>query len=408
MTKRMLITGAVLFAALWMASLLRWMPPIATLFTNDALHYSAGAKNLLAWGMYSIDGQTPFFGREPGMSFFLAALYTIFGIENGMALFVVQGVLYFLASCLFSREIDKQFGSRTGTICFFLLLTSVSIFHTIFSAYRECLALLLFLVAFAMLLKIEQSSPWWIAFGAGVALGFGILTYISFLFFPIILLPILLRSGVRWRDIAIVLCSSALVVTPWFIRIVLNGDRARLESEVRMTYVWHVRGVQAEEISGLMPLRCLYAEYISRDWTGLPESCSFNAIKNRLIASGDVRSLDTIAQEGKEKILRHPMSYAWFSLVDIIELHLPFVGGGWSTEYHLLAAISSIVLYLGFLAGSPRAFDRRLMLFLVFAFYNTLFFILTDATPRYLLPTLFCYAAIAAIGYDRLLTRFHR
>ena len=35
-----------------------------------------------------------------------------------------------------------------------------------------------------------------------------------------------------------------------------------------------------------------------------------------------------IAQVGKKKILLHPVSYAWQSLVNVIEVHLPYVGGG--------------------------------------------------------------------------------
>lgn len=407
MTQRSFHIGIVLFISLWLVGFIRWMPSFSGLFTSDAEHYSQAAIHLLAQGLYSIDGTTPFFAREPGMSIFLAGIYALFGNENGLALVILQGILFFFASLFFSHEVSKTFSSRIGTFCFFLLLTHISVLHTIFSAYRECLALILFLTSFAFLLRLERQRSFSDAFFAGALLGGGILTYISFLFFPL-LLPIVLRvCSVAWRHIVIVFIVTYAVASPWIIRNATYGERAYAESQVRMTYVWHVRGVQAEKVMGLEPLRCLYAEYISRDWAGLSDACSFNSVKNRLIAETNVTDhAAEITKEGQQKILRHPVSYLWFSLVDTLELHMPFVGGGWSGEYNLLAMISSIFLYIGCLMGLPALRDRRMLLFLSLALYNTAFFALTDATPRYLLPVLFCYALLGAIGYDRSLARF--
>lgn len=407
MTRRSLFIGIVLFVSLWLVGFLRWMPSLPELFTSDAEHYSQAAIHLLTQGFYSIDGTTPFFAREPGMSIFLAGIYAFFGTENGLSLVILQGILFFFATFFFSQEVSKTFSSRIGTFCFFLLLTHISVFHTIFSAYRECLALILFLTSFAFLFRLERRRSFTDAFFAGAFLGGGILTYISFLFFPL-LLPFALRMrSVAWRSVAIVFFVTYAVASPWIIRNSLHGEQAYAESQVRMTYVWHVRGVQSEKLTGLEPLRCLYAEYISRDWTGLSDACSFNSVKNRLIAETNVTDhAATITHEGQQNIWGHPVSYLWFSFIDTLELHMPFVGGGWSTEYNLLALIGSVFLYIGCLMGLPALRDRRMFLFMSFALYNTAFFALTDATPRYLLPVLFCYALLAAIGYDRSLVRF--
>ncbi len=66
------------------------------------------------------------------------------------------------------------------------------------------------------------------------------------------------------------------------------------------------------------------------------------------------------------------------------------------------------MLYAGFFVGLRAFFRPENLLWATIIVYNTLVFILTDATPRYLVPVLFCYAVFSAIGYDRLLKRFFR
>jgi hypothetical protein len=108
---------------------------------------------------------------------------------------------------------------------------------------------------------------------------------------------------------------------------------------------------------------------------------------------------------GKQEILAHPIAYLWFSVFEVLELHLPYVDG-WGHLYNVLATIGSALLYIGVLAGIPTLWrDRRLWIFPVIMLYTTLVFMLTDATPRYLMPVIFCYSVLSAIGYDRLLSR---
>ena len=34
--------------------------------------------------------------------------------------------------------------------------------------------------------------------------------------------------------------------------------------------------------------------------------------------------------------------------------------------------------------------------------YSTVIYALTDGIPRYLMPTIFCYSALAAVGYENV------
>jgi hypothetical protein len=111
-----------------------------------------------------------------------------------------------------------------------------------------------------------------------------------------------------------------------------------------------------------------------------------------------------IARAGAENILRNFPHYLWFSLFEILELHLPFVNG-WGFAYNALAALSMVILYGGLLFSLPRIFRREYGIFIAFILYSMLIYTATDATPRYLLPIVFCYSVFAAVGYARLFPR---
>ena len=99
MTFRNVLTGgSIVFTLLWAVLLpTRLVDPVTVTFQSDAREYSLGAVHLLQDGMYSLDGITSTAEREPGYSFFLASVYGIFGIENRIAVYFMQGLLYLIA-----------------------------------------------------------------------------------------------------------------------------------------------------------------------------------------------------------------------------------------------------------------------------------------------------------------------
>lgn len=384
--------------------------PVWLMFDSDAISYSHSAINLLLHGFYSFDGITPFMDREPGMSFFLVAVYAIFGIENPVGFSLAQLVLLFLSSWYFCAQAGRLTGPRAAGICFLLLLTSGSVLHTVFSAYRECLALSLLMIFAALFLSSEKSSAWWKAILMGLVLGALILTYYSFIFFPpaLFLLWWMRRLSLKHAAVVILVCYGFVGV--WALRNFSYDGKFRVINSNRTAIIWYVRGEQAQHLHGLEPLWCLWAEYISRDWTGRAHECSFNGLMHEKWPSGADATVDNadVARKGKAKIAANIPNYLWFSLIDIIELHLPFLGGGWSHAYNLYATATMLLLYIGFFVGLPSLLRRENTLFFILIGYNTAVFILTDATPRYLIPVIFCYAIIAGIGYDRALKRLFR
>jgi len=383
--------------------------PWMVVFQADASHYSLGAMHIVQQGFYSIDGLQPFMEREPGMSFFLAVIYLFFGVENALAVVSVQAVILFLASWFFCSHIASTHGHRVAGIAFILLLTSGSVFHTVFSAYRECLALSVLLLFSSLFLWHKQENRWWKPMLMGLTFGVLILTYYTFLLFPPALLFVWWIEKRPLRESAVIIVTCYALVGLWGLRNASYDGEFRVIDSFRTTIMWYVRGEQAEKVRGFEPFRCLWSEYISRDWSGRSSACSTTGVFHQKWPDGTLLGNEaTIARDARAKILRNFPGYLNFSLYEILELHLPFVGGGWSTRFNAYAALSAFVMYLGFLFGVPTLVRREHVLWLVIIGYNTAIFILTDATPRYLLPVIFCYALFAGIGYDRLLKRFQK
>lgn len=406
MTHGRFVIGVVaLFALLWGALLfVRLREPPSVTYSGDAGGYHEGAVHLVQEGAYMYHGRP--MEREPGQSLFLAFVYALFGAGNRFGIFLMQGVLYVLATVFFVRELRKMSSSSIAllALCFLLLLPAI--FHILFSVYRESTALSLFLLFAASFLSLARRPAWPAAVGAGAALGALLLTYIPYLFFPFLLLPLIPVYRVAWKYGGVVLLLAYVPIMLWGVRNVRYEGRPCLAGCSRAAVMWYVRGEQAEHIRGIEPLRCLYAEYISRDWETVSPACSFNALMHERWPEGfrfDASDREA-GWEGRAKIFQHIPSYLWFSLFEVLELHLPYVNG-WGFLYNILATLGSLILYVGCFLSLPRILRREYTLFLSIILYSTVIFALTDATPRYLMPTIFCYATLAAVGFSRFFKR---
>lgn len=405
--------GALLFTA---AFILIWfmllpgrlaVPPSAT-FVDDASQYNAAAVHLVQDGMYSLDGVEPFFAREPGMSVFLAGVYSVFGVENRVAIFTIHMVLVLAATLFFASEFRKQAGEPAAGAFLLLMALCPPVYHVIYTPVREALALSLALFVAGCVMKHVRTRDWRYAAMTGVLMGALSLTYTTFLLLPVLLLPTLWFIGVNWKRLLLMLGLMALTMAPWGMRNQrLTGDLC-LTGCNRAALQWYVRGVQSEGMTGLEPFRCLWSEYVSRDWTGRSDVCSFNGVMHRRWPDGFKATPEDLAagEEGIGLIIKHLPNYLWLSFTDIFELHLPYVNG-WGFAYNALAALSMFVIYLGMLFSLTLWRNRFFWPLLVFIAYNTAVFSLTDAIPRYLLPVIFCYMALSGVGYARLIRSWH-
>jgi hypothetical protein len=407
--KTVVIAGAIIFILVWGLLLpSRLTVPVDFTFSSDAMQYSNTAIHLVQLGMYSLDGHTPSFEREPGYSFFLAFLYKFFGIENRVVLFAVQGLLYLFAVIIFCRTLQKSQKEYVASLCYIFLLTLPAVFHTIFSGYRESLTLSLLLLFAAGFLHMQRECSYKNAVFLGLLLGCIILVYMPFLFLPFFLIPLGLIFTIPRKHLTILVITPCLVVSLWGVRSALYDGEFRLTGNFRTTAIWYARAEQAEHVHGFEAFRCLYAEYIARDWSGRSSACSTNYLINtRWPGRFPTGEEHLIARESQKKILLHFPSYLWFSLFEVLELHIPYVNG-WGFLYNVLASLSALVLYVGCILSLPSLLRKENALFLVLTMYSVSVFSLTDATPRYLIPTIFCYAVFASIGYTDLFQKILR
>lgn len=379
--------------------------------SGDPKQYTDLGASLAEHGIYSVDGVHPFLEREPGYSVFLALIYLIFGVSNFIAVYAAQAALHVVSSIVFARSIRSFVSGRAVSITLGFLLFFPAVFHVLFSLTRESFALSVGLLFVSSLLRLKRTSSVWDGLIAGLLLGYLFLTYTVFLLFPIFLIAGLLLWRVRWQSIVVCIVACIAVMSVWGVRNYLHTGMTCMTGCYRAALQWYVRGEQAEHIGiGLEPARCLMAEYVTRDWSERSPYCSFNAVWHTKWPEGfvGVPADLQITKDGQAKIMAHLPNYLWFSLFEIVELHVPYVNG-WGRVYNVAAMLSTVFLYLGCLFGLRTAFRRpEFLLFAGIILYITGLFILTDATPRYLVPIIFCYALLAGIGYDVLISRIWR
>jgi hypothetical protein len=374
-------------------------------FSGDSHEYHLGAVNLVQNGMYSVDGETPTIEREPGQSFFLAAAYLIFGIGNTDAIFIIQGILYFVSVLIFAFSLKRITSVNTSRITALILLAFPPAYHAVFSLYRESITLSMFLLFTALFLSFQKSQTWAKAIGLGCLLGVIILTYLPFLYVSIFLIPALLLLKIPKRYASAVVLMPFIFVMFWSARNYYHEGKFQPVGSFRTTAMWYARAEQAEHVQGLDPIKCLTAEYITRDWSGLPDACSTNSLINtRWPGRIETGMEDQIAWESQMKIIQYLPHYLWFSVIEIVELHIPFVNG-WGRGYNIASAFGTLILYIGIVLSLGSIWKKKYAIFGVLVLYTNLVFMLTDTTPRYLLPVIFCYAVLSAIGYSKLLKR---
>ena len=384
------------------------LPPEIT-FNNDAGSYHLGAVHLARSGFYSVDGIHPTLQREPGLSLFLAALYRIFGEGNRTAIFIAQTLLHLLGVLLFCRELRLMSSKSAAVIAGIFLLLLPPVFHSNFTVYRESLALSLFLLAATFLLSTKRTGRFSHALLAGLFLGGVVLTYMSFMFLPIVLLPALFFLRVRPAHIAIAIGLPLLFRLSWGARNAWHEEWV-LVDPFPVAGILRMRAIHAEMQRPLDPLRCVWVEYVSRDRSQEPlprgicrpeEVLDVDWVKPYPQTIEEARLLQ---QESKRRIVRHLPMYLWGTVVWAAEYHFPFLNG-WGFAFNVASSLGTLLVYGGCAIAIIRV--RRLwrneyLLFLLPILYGTASFSLMQAFPRYRMPTLFAYCALAGIGYASL------
>ncbi len=383
------------------------LPLLALGMTGDAGGYDLGAMFLAEKGMYTMDGVHLQFDREMGYFLFVAAVYVLFGVHNYLAVFAVQLLIFLLAILVFERSLRAWTSDAISLLTVGILFLLPSVYLQPELLLRESLLMSLLLFFTAFFLDTLRSPSWLSAVLAGFFLGLGIFTNTALFFLPLFLLFIIPFWKGSARYLFVILVCAYAVFSPWPLRNMMLIGKPCIVGCYRDALQWYVRGERSEHLRGLEPYRCLWSEYVSRDWTDRSAYCNFNAVWHKKWPEGftSIPENLAIASAGKAKIRLHFPAYVWDSISEVLEFHLPYVGP-WGRTYNMLESVATLFLYLGCLCAIPKLFSRKMLPFSVLAFYFVSLFALTDAIPRYRMPVIFCYAVLSAIGYHRILVFF--
>lgn len=377
-------------------------------FTDDAGDYSALAQNMLNSWHYSVDGVTSFYAREPGYSVFLLAVYALFGTENWFAVVITQIILFALGVRFFTRSLEGYVSKRVQTLFSWLIILHPAIWVAHVSILRESLTITLLLFIAGLCLRSMRNSKAIEMSIAGMLMGFAILTTAPLFLMPVGLIPIIVWQQVKLKHGILCALFCALTIMPWAVRNIQQTGDPCLAGCNRSGLLLALRGEQAETLRGLEPLWCMGAEYITRDWSNRSKNCHINAVKNRLFPNGFVGNAADAAlgEIGKQKVKDNFAWYLWHSAFEVLELHLPYANS-WGLRYNLAVSAYSLIVTLLAIVGLFM-WQRWYWFILAPVAYVIGIYIVSDAIPRYLIPVLFVYCLLAAVGLVHILQLYER
>lgn len=156
--------------------------------------------------------------RTPGYPAFLAAVYTVFGIGNQMAVVIVQGLAY-AAICIVVFLIGRRvLNERAGLIAAWLTAAFSPLPYFAALAMTELWTTFLLTLTVIVTFKARESRSLWLAAAAGLLAGATALTRPVFVLLPFALFGTVMlvdwfRNSTRWL---LAIAVALLTLAPWF------------------------------------------------------------------------------------------------------------------------------------------------------------------------------------------------
>lgn len=210
---------------------------------SDVAEYRELAINLLRKGEYYQEpGYRAF--RTPGLVLYLAAIYSVFGIGNDLAVRAIQVGLFAVASLLYYRTcrvLLSTAGAFTASLAF--VFSHELIFWTAKPATEFLYTVWLLFALACMVRQVRHAQARWGLF-SGLALGAAALTRpIAFAIAPLWAVFVLLSrsSPPRRRNLLsalAVLAGFGVVTVPWLVRNALLLGRPVIATSSGITLWW--------------------------------------------------------------------------------------------------------------------------------------------------------------------------
>lgn len=192
----------------------------------DAATYNGIAVNLIEGRGFSQDGINPNCFVAPLYPFFLAALYTLAGVQP-LLVELLQALLGTLTAWVLYRLVHHFFGHGPALIAFVLALFMPELVVLNTFLYTESLFIFLFITTIWLTIRAWEQPTWGRLALAGVVTALATLTRGVTMFMPLLLgLAALLRFGFRnaLRQVLIFSLFFVLPIIPWAIRNYLVFD----------------------------------------------------------------------------------------------------------------------------------------------------------------------------------------
>lgn len=382
---------------------------------NDSLEYNGYAANMMAGHGYSIDGQTFSILREPGYPMFLVLAYSIVGINNLEAIFLMQLLMLGLIGCLvyffFARQQCPYFGSAAGLFTAVMpsygLLAHDIATETLFALLLTCL----FVIASRV---VEENGK-----GKHLFLWFGILSACAalvrfqlVLFVPFLLVVYLFVYRKHpWKDLLtnclLALMPLVFIVGGWMLFVHQHTGKFAV-TEGRQEIALYGRAVRAELSYGELTRYAL--QWVKRSVTGGTYDPFLDEYEYHKFQ--DDYALKATTTEAKlalkkwsiQTILDNPGHYLYGNLIELMKLTYLHHDYGDTINRYIRAGVY-VTIYALFLFGIYqllRKGDSRLKAFallaLMFIVYNWLVLTPFDTAPRYNVPYLQFYLIIGFLG----------
>ena len=381
---------------------------------QDASEYSAYATNLVSGNGYSLDGKVFSNFREPGVPFFLALVYSIFGNENITAVTLVQVVLLAFVAMMFFVMLRMLNYPKWGVVLGALVVLFPSYgYYThevsselLFTFFVTLSAFLLFLI---VMNEKEGGATSTLYLLFGVVAGYGALVRIQFLFYvPMLAVVTLLflRKHISWKKLLLTLFAYGVLVGGWALICYIHTGSTALTTG-RPELILHGRSVRAQ--LSYHELGQYYVAWVHKRVTSdyidpmLKRADLVGLTADYVAAASTTESINRIKKEDIAILKANPLHYLAGNFIEIAKLYYieylytPYLGrvvrAGMYAGLYLFTLIGAYLLWryrknIDVETWSLVAIMSSLI------FYNAAVLSFFDTIPRYNTPFLTFFLAI--------------
>jgi 4-amino-4-deoxy-L-arabinose transferase-like glycosyltransferase len=391
---------------------------------KDAYEYNTLATHIITAQGYSLTGTTFTDIREPGYPLFVAGVYALFGVQNTLALEVVQTLLLSMLALLVYHLFARVGARRIGYLAGFVvtLLPSYGLYaHKLGTEllFTLLLGLILYL-AMRIAERTDASLYWWIALG--LVTGYATLVRVQLL----LLLPVLLvgtmilhrsvwKRALRNASIAAIMCS--MVVGSWVGYVHAHKGTWAI-TEGRQERALYIRAVRAQ--LSYHDLSRYAVAWVHRSLVGGQDNNPFlDANEYHQIDDIDyahkatsTEAIAALKQWSIASIVGHPGHYLYGNLIEVMKL--TYIEHDYSESINkYIRAAQYVFIYGLFFIGIVmllcRHRERDMLLVagisLIIIGYTIAVLTPFDTIPRYNTPFLFLYLMIGWTGVATYLRR---